>query len=51
MIALKDAVRRALAADDDLLTQFHEAAEIEAWLELAASFGEVVAALERAEQP
>jgi hypothetical protein len=49
--ALKETLRRALAADDDVLTQFHEADEIEAWLEQAASFGEVVEALERAERP
>jgi hypothetical protein len=49
--ALKAALRRALSDDDDVLTQFHEAPEIEAWLAQASSFEEVVAALERAEQP
>ena len=48
---LRDALRRALAADDDVLTQFHETREIQAWLEEAASFAEIVAVLERAEQP
>ena len=49
--ALKHALRRTLGVDDDVLTQFHEAEEIEAWLERASSFDDVVAALERAEQP
>ena len=48
---LRDAVRRALEQDDDVLTQFHEADEIEAWLTAASSFGAVVEALERAETP
>jgi hypothetical protein len=46
--ALNAALRRALADDDDVLTQFHEAAEIEVWLAQASSFDEVVAALEGA---
>lgn len=49
--ALREALRHALAADDDVLTQFHEADEIEAWLEQAATFAEILATLERAEQP
>ena len=49
--ALKQALRGTLGIDDDVLTQFHEAEEIEAWLEQASSFDEVVATLERAEQP
>ena len=49
--ALKAALRRALAADDDVLTQFHDAPEIELWLAQASSFEGLVAALERAEQP
>jgi hypothetical protein len=48
---LTGALRRALSADDDALTQFHEAAEIELWLAQASTFEDVVAALERAEQP
>lgn len=48
---LKAALHRALSDDDDVLTQFHEAEEIELWLAQASSFDEVVAALERAEQP
>jgi hypothetical protein len=51
LAALKEALRRALAADDDVLTQFHEADEIDSWLEHAATFEEVVEVLERAEQP
>jgi hypothetical protein len=48
---LRDVLRRALGQDDDVLTQFHEAEEIEGWLDAAASFAEVVEALERAETP
>jgi hypothetical protein len=48
---LKDAVRGALEEDDDVLTQFHEADEIDAWLDAASSFGAVVDALEWAATP
>ena len=48
---LKAALQRALSVDDDVLTQFHEAEEIELWLAQASSFDEVLAVLEQAEQP
>jgi hypothetical protein len=40
---LKEAFAAAIAADDDSLTQFHEAEELLARLRRAASFADVVA--------
>ena len=48
---LKRSLTNALALDDDVLTQFHDAEEITAWLDDASSFADVVAALERAAEP
>jgi hypothetical protein len=48
---LKRSLTDALALDDDVLTQFHDAEDITAWIDAASSFAEVVAALERAAEP
>jgi hypothetical protein len=48
---LRDAVRRAIEQDDDILTQIHEASELLAHLELARSFDDVAAVLELTETP
>jgi hypothetical protein len=47
---LKAQVLAAIALDDDIITQFHDAATISGWVGEAASFQEVVAALRRAQQ-
>jgi len=46
---LRQAVRGAIEADDDILTQFHEGEELLAHLQRAGSFDDVVAVLELAE--
>ena len=38
-----------LAEDDDVLTQFFDAEEIEAWFDRATTFADVIEALQRAE--
>jgi len=45
--AAKRALREALAADDDLLTQFTDADEIGREVDVAASVAELIAALKR----
>ena len=47
---LKDQILTAIALDDDVITQFHDANTISAWIRGAANFQEVVAALTRAQQ-
>jgi hypothetical protein len=47
---LKDQIAAAVAADEDILTQFHEASTITAWLRRANTFADVVQVLRRAGQ-
>jgi hypothetical protein len=47
---LKEGIFAALALDDDVITQFHDAATIRSWVEGAATYSEVVQALRRTEQ-
>lgn len=48
---LRDGVGAAIRADDDILTQFHEAEELLEALAPAATFDEIAAVLRRAEMP
>ena len=46
---LKGQILAAIALDDDIITQFHDAATISGWIRDASSFREIVAALRHAE--
>ena len=47
---LKDKIVAAIALDDDIITQFHDADTITGWVEKAANFEELVEAIRRSEQ-
>jgi len=47
---LKDRVVAAIALDDDIITQFHDAETITGWVEQALTFADLVQAIRRSEQ-